>query len=56
MGSGKTYLYELVGAFCRPQAEKKVSYPTSSEEAEKVILSLRLTASAVREVDDMGAY
>ena len=56
MGSGKTYLYELIGVFCRPRLKNKVSYSTSSEEAAKAILSLRLTASAVREVDDMGAY
>jgi len=42
--------------FADPRLKNKVSYPTSSEEAEKVILSLRLTASAVRDVDDMGAY
>ena len=56
MGSGKTYLYELIGVFCRPRLKNKVSYPTSSEKAAKVILSLRLPASAVREFDDMDAY
>ena len=44
MGSGKTYLYELIGVFCRPRLKNKVSYSTSSEEAAKAILSLRLTS------------
>lgn len=53
MGSGKTYLCELIGAFAGPSLNNKVSYPTSSEEATKVILSLLLTAPAVIEFDDM---
>ena len=53
MGSGKTYLCELIGAFAGPALNNKVSYPTSSEEATKVILSLLLTAPAVIEFDDM---
>lgn len=53
MGSGKTYLCELIGAFAGPGLNHKVSYPTSSEEATKVILSLLLTAPAVIEFDDM---
>lgn len=39
-GSGKTYLCELIGAFAGPAGNAKVSYPTTSEEATKVILSL----------------
>ena len=52
-GSGKTYLCELIGAFAGPGGNAKVSYPTSSEEATKVILSLLLTSPAVVEFDDM---
>jgi hypothetical protein len=53
MGSGKTYLCELIGAFAGPAGNAKVSYPTTSEEATKVILSLLLTSPAVIEFDDM---
>jgi hypothetical protein len=52
-GSGKTYLCELIGAFAGPGDNTKVSYPTTSEEATKVILSLLLTSPAVIEFDDM---
>ena len=52
-GSGKTYLCELIGAFAGPGGNAKVSYPTSSEEATKVILSLLITSPAVIEFDDM---
>lgn len=52
-GSGKTYLCELIGAFAGPASNAKVSYPTTSEEATKVILSLLLTSPAVIEFDDM---
>ena len=52
-GSGKTYLCELIGAFAGPGGNAKVSYPTSPEEATKVILSLLLTSPAVIEFDDM---
>lgn len=52
-GSGKTYLCEVIGAFAGPGGNLKVSYPTTSEEATKVILSLLLTSPAVIEFDDM---
>jgi hypothetical protein len=52
-GSGKTYLCELIGAFAGPGGNAKVSYPTTSEEATKVVLSLLLTSPAVIEFDDM---
>lgn len=52
-GSGKTYLCELIGAFAGPAGNAKVSYPNTSEEATKVILSLLLTSPAVIEFDDM---
>ena len=53
MGSGKTYLCELIGAFAGPGLNNKISYPTSSEEATKVVLSLLLTSPAIIEFDDM---
>jgi hypothetical protein len=52
-GSGKTYLCELIGAFAGPGGNAKVSYPTTPEEATKVILSLLLTSPACVEFDDM---
>lgn len=52
-GSGKTYLCELIGAFAGPAGNTKVSYPTTAEEATKMILSLLLTGPAVIEFDDM---
>ena len=52
-GSGKTYLCELIGAFAGPGGNAKLSYPTTSEEATKVILSLLLTSPACVEFDDM---
>lgn len=52
-GSGKTYLCELIGAFAGPGGNAKVSYPTTSEEATKVVLSLLLTSPACVEFDDM---
>lgn len=52
-GSGKTYLCELIGAFAGPAENSKVSYPTTSEEATKSILSLLIKSPAVIEFDDM---
>jgi hypothetical protein len=52
-GSGKTYLCELIGAFAGPGGNAKVSYPTTSEEATKVMLSLLLNGPAAIEFDDM---
>jgi hypothetical protein len=54
-GSGKTYLCELIGAFSGPGYNAKVSYPTTSEEATKVVLSLLLTSPACIEFDDMDS-
>jgi len=53
MGSGKSYLCELIGAFAGPGGNARVSYPNSSEEATKAVLSLLLTSPAVIEFDDM---
>ena len=52
-GSGKTFLSELIGAFAGPAENMKVSYPTTSEEATKTILSLLLQNPAVIEFDDL---
>ena len=52
-GSGKSYLCELISAFAGPGGGAKVSYPKTSEEATKVILSLLLASPAVIEFDDM---
>ena len=54
IGSGKTYQNELISAFAKPGLTQKVSYPTTSEEATKAILSLLLPAPAVIEFDDMA--
>ena len=51
--SGKSYLCKLIGAFAGPGISPPVSYPTTSEEATKVILALLLTSSAYVEFDDM---
>jgi hypothetical protein len=53
MGSGKSYLCELIGAFSGPGPNVKVSYPTTSEEATKAVLSLLLTGPACVDFDDM---
>lgn len=54
-GSGKSYQCEVIGAFAGPGLNTKVSYPKSSEEATKAILSLLLTNPAVIEFDDMDS-
>lgn len=51
--SGKTYLCELIGAFTGAENNTKLSYPTTSEEATKQILSSLIQAPAVIEFDDM---
>lgn len=51
--SGKTLLCDVIGAFAGPGPNLKVSYPTTSEEASKTLLSLLLTGPAVIEFDDM---
>lgn len=55
IGSGKSYACELISAFASPAPSEKVSYPTTSEEATKVILSLLLKNPAVIEFDDMDS-
>jgi hypothetical protein len=53
IGSGKSYLCELIGAFAGAGGNAKVSYPTTAEEATKSMLALLLTSPAVIEFDDM---
>ncbi len=52
-GSGKSYMCETIGYFTGPSGTEKVSYPKTSEEATKVILSLLLKNPAGIEFDDM---
>lgn len=54
-GSGKSFLCELIGLFASPSGNKKISFPTTSEEASKVILALLITNPAVIEFDDMDS-
>ena len=51
--SGKSYLCDVIGAFSGPGVNAKGSYPTTSEEASKVILSHLLSGTACVEFDDM---
>lgn len=52
-GSGKSYLCETISLFAGPGGSSRVSYPKTSEEATKVILSLLMAGPAVIEFDDM---
>ena len=51
--SGKSYLCEVIASFAGPGFSEKISYPTTSEEATKVILALLLKNPACVEFDDM---
>jgi hypothetical protein len=53
IASGKSLLCQVIGLFAGPESNKKISYPKSSEEATKVILSALLSSPAVIEFDDM---
>lgn len=52
-GSGKSYLCETIALFATPGKPAKTSYPKTSEEATKAMLSLLLVGPAVVEFDDM---
>ncbi len=54
MGSGKSYLNEVIVAFATPGQSHKVSYPTTSEEATKAMPALLRQSPAVIEFDDMN--
>jgi hypothetical protein len=52
-GTGKSYLCALISLFAVPGGSARMSYPRSSEEATKAILSILLPNPAVIEFDDM---
>lgn len=52
-GTGKSFLCETIASFGGPGGSSRVSYPKTSEEATKAMLSLLLAAPAVIEFDDM---
>jgi hypothetical protein len=52
-GSGKSYLGSLLAPFAGPGEPCNVSYPTTSEEATKLVTSTMLTKPAVCLFDDM---
>lgn len=52
-GSGKSYLADLIAAFATPGHPAKASYPASSEEATKAILSHLIPGPAALIFDDM---
>jgi hypothetical protein len=52
-GTGKSYLCEAIAKFAGPGMPSKMSYPKTSEEATKSVLSTLLAAPAVLEFDDM---
>ena len=52
-GSGKTYLGSIIARFAGPGEPHNVSYPRTSEEATKEVLSLLLHAPAAINFDDM---
>lgn len=54
-GSGKSYMCEIFSAFAGPAPSAKVSYPATSEEATKSMLSLLVKNPAVIEFDDMAS-
>ncbi len=54
-GTGKTYQCDVISAFSGPGFAEKVSYPITSEEATKVILSLLLKNPACVEFDDLDS-
>jgi hypothetical protein len=53
-GSGKSYLCAVIRLFATPGESQAVSYPTTSEEATKSMLSALLSGPAVIEFDDMA--
>ena len=53
IASGKSYLCELISLFSSGGSSEKVTYPKTSDEATKMLLSLFLTNPASIEFDDM---
>lgn len=52
-GSGKSYLASVIAQFGGPGGARNISYPTSSEEASKLVLSVMMTSPAAICFDDM---
>lgn len=53
IGSGKSYLCDLIGAFAGPGPNRKVTYPRTSDEATKMMMSLLIENVPVVDFDDM---
>jgi hypothetical protein len=53
VGSGKTYLCELVTAFATPQRSTPTSFPADDEECRKLLLAELLRGPAVIEFDNL---
>ena len=53
IASGKSHLCEVIAAFAGPAESSKMSFPSTSEEATKAIISVLLKKPAVLEFDDM---
>lgn len=54
-GSGKSYLAEVISLFAGPEDPNRVSYPSSAEEAAKLIVTLLIEKPPVALFDDMQA-
>ena len=52
-GSGKSYLAELISLFAGPGGARNMSYPTTTDEASKVVISLAMEQVPVVCFDDM---
>lgn len=53
VGSGKSYLCEVITAFARPQRGTPTSFPADDEECRKLLLAELLRAPAVIEFDNL---
>ena len=53
-GSGKSYLASVISPFAGPGQPRNISYPTTNEEASKVVLSIAMEKPAVVLFDDMN--
>lgn len=53
VGSGKSYLCELITAFATPQRGAPTTFPTDDEECRKLLLAKLLRAPAVIEFDNL---
>lgn len=53
-GSGKSYLASVIAPFAGPGQPRNISYPTTGEEASKVVLSIAMEKPAIVLFDDMN--